>query len=132
MHDDWHLERAVAAIRSAAEVPGEPAVADALAAAIAKQQARERVAARMREQEETEAARRQEEEAVISTLRVELRALRSTDPGMTLLNAVEYITPHPAHRIDLYKCCHAEDQSIGTAKDLALLERRARVEGFQV
>jgi hypothetical protein len=37
MHDDWHLERAVAAIRSAAQVPGEPAVAAALAAAIANQ-----------------------------------------------------------------------------------------------
>jgi hypothetical protein len=32
MHDDWHLERAVAAIRSAAKVPSNPAVADALAA----------------------------------------------------------------------------------------------------
>jgi hypothetical protein len=28
--------------------------------------------------------------------------------------------------------CHAEDQSIGAAKDLASLERRAQAEGFQV
>jgi hypothetical protein len=109
--------------------PGEPAVADALAAAIAKQEARERVVARKRKQEGTEAARRQEEEAVISALRVELRALRSPDPGMSLLTAVEYITPHPANSIDLYKCCHAEDQSVGA--DLALLNRRAEAEGFQ-
>lgn len=85
MHDDWHLGRVVAAIRSAAELPGESSVADALAAVIAKQQERERVTARKRKQEETEAARRQEEEAVISGLRVELRALRATDPGMGLL-----------------------------------------------
>jgi hypothetical protein len=80
MHDDWHLERAVAAIRSAAEVPGNPAVAGALAAAIAKQHGRVRVAARKRKQEETEAAHRHEEEAVVSGLQVELRVLRSTDP----------------------------------------------------
>ena len=68
MHGDWHLDRVVSAIRSAAKVPGEPAVADALAAAIANQQGRERVAARKLKEEETEAARRQEEEAVISGL----------------------------------------------------------------
>jgi hypothetical protein len=146
MHDDWHLERAVAAIRSAAEVSGEPTVA-ALAAAIAKQHGRERVAARKRKQEETDAAHRHEEEAVISALRVELQALCQTDPGMSLLTAVEYITSGPARRIALYKRCGAEDQIIGgmgqddawfskiassVAKDLALLERRARAEGFQV
>ncbi len=84
MHDDWHLDRVVSAIRSAAEIPGKPAVADALAAAIARQEARERVA-RKREQEETEAARRQEEEAEISGLRDELRALCANDPGISLL-----------------------------------------------
>jgi hypothetical protein len=64
----------------------------------------------------------------------ELRALCATDTGMSLLTAVEYITPHPAHRIALYiyRGCHAEDQSIGAAKDLAFLERRAKSEGFQV
>ena len=149
MHDDWHLDRVVSAIRSAAQVPGKPAVADALAAAIAKQEERERVAARKRKQEETEAARRQEEEAVISGLEVELRALRATDPGMSLLTAVEYVTSDPALRIALYRRCSPEDRSIrsggmgqddpgllkiasSVAKDLALLERRAKAEGFQV
>jgi hypothetical protein len=104
MHDDWHQDRVVTAVRLAAEVPGNPEVADALAAAISSQQARERVAARRRKQEEMEAAHRRQEEAVLTELQVELRALRSTDP----------------------------DQSIGAAKDLALLERRAQAEGFQV
>jgi hypothetical protein len=147
MHDDWHLDRVVSAIRSAAQIPGKPGVADALAAAIAKQQAREKGVARKRKQEETEAAHREEEEAVISGLRVELRALRTTDPGMSLLTAVEFITSDPARRIALYRRCSAEDQSISgmgkddarfskiapsVARDLALLERRAKAEGFQV
>jgi hypothetical protein len=101
MHDDWHLERAVAAIRSAAEVPGNPAVADALAVAIAKKERWDRVAARERKQEQAEAARRQEEDALVSLLEVVLRALCTTDPGMILLTAVEYITPDPAHRVAL-------------------------------
>jgi hypothetical protein len=99
MHDDWRLGRVVSAIRSAAEVPGEPEAADALAVAIAKQHGRERVAARKRKQEETDAAHRHEEEAVLSGLEVELRALQASDPGMSLLTAVEYITPDPPHRI---------------------------------
>ena len=76
--------------------------------------------------------RREEEAAVISELRAELRALCATDPATTLLMAVEYVTPHPAHRIVLYRRCHAEDQSIGAATDLSLLERRAKAEGFQI
>jgi hypothetical protein len=83
MHDDWHLDRVVSAIRSAAQVPGKPAVANALAAAIAKQEETERAVARKRKQEETEAAHRQEEEGLISGLETELRELRATDPGMT-------------------------------------------------
>jgi plasmid replication initiation protein len=144
--DDWHLDRVVLAIRSAAQSRGEPGVADALAAAIAKQEGRERALAQKPEQEETEAARWQEEETVISGLRVELRALRDTDPGMSLLNAVEYVTADPAHRIALYRRC-AEDRSVNgmgqdaprlleiassVAKDLVLLERRAKAEGFRV
>ena len=35
-------------------------------------------------------------------------------------------------RVQCSHVCHAEDQSIGAAKDLALLERRAQAEGFQV
>ena len=146
---DWHLDRVLSAIRSAAEDPGTSAVANALAAAIAKQNARDRVAAFRRQQEETEAAGRQGEEAIISGLEVELRALRATDPGMSLLTATEYITSDPAARIVLYRRCNVENRSIGSsgtgqddpglstiawsvAKDLALLERRARSEGFQI
>jgi hypothetical protein len=146
---DWHLERVVSAIRSAAEDPGTSAISNALAAAIAKQNARDRVAACKRKQEETEAAGRQEEETMISGLEVELRVLRATDPGMDLLTAVEYITSDPAARIALYRRSNPENRSIGAkstgqedpglstigrsvSKDLALLERRARSEGFQV
>jgi hypothetical protein len=146
---DWHLDRVLSAIRSAAEDPGTLGVANALAVAIARQNARDRVAARKRKQEETEAAGRQEEEAMISGLEVELRALRATDPGMDLLTAVEYVTSDPAHRITLYRLCNAEDRSVRSsgigegdsqsikidslaAGDLALLQRRARAEGFHV
>jgi hypothetical protein len=41
IHYDWHLDRVVAAIRSAAQDPEKPAVADPLAAAIGRQQGRE-------------------------------------------------------------------------------------------
>jgi len=95
------------------------------------------------------AARRQEEEAVLSALEVQLRTLRFTDPGMSLLDAVEYTTCDPALRIALYRCCSAEDGSIrsngvaqedphrlkiasSSAMDLAFLERRAKAEGFQI
>jgi hypothetical protein len=81
MHDDWHLDRAVSAIRSAAQIAGTPAVVDALAVAIGRQQGRERVLARRREQDLAEAARRQEEVAVMSALGVEPRELRDTDPA---------------------------------------------------
>ena len=146
---DWHLDRLLSGIRTAAEDPGTSAVANALAAAIAKQNARDRVAACKRKQEETEAAARQEEAAMISALEVELQALRATDLGMGLITAVEYITSDPAARILLYRRCNAENRGIGSsgtgqddpglstigrsaAKDLALLERRARSEGFQI
>jgi hypothetical protein len=129
MHGDWHLDDVVSAIRSAAQVPRR--VADALAVAIASKQARERLAARKRRREEAEIKRRQEEEDVVSELQVELQAMRASDPGMSLLTAVEYITFDPDRRIALYRGCHAEDQSVGDAKDLAFLERRARAEGFK-
>jgi hypothetical protein len=112
MHCDWHLERVVATIRSAAEVPGTPGVATAFVAAIAKQQVRDWAVARRRKQQELEAIGRQEEEAMIFGLEVELRRLRSTNPGMSLFTAVEYITSHPVHRIALYRSCHADDESI--------------------
>jgi hypothetical protein len=110
MHDDWHLNRVVSAIRSAAQARGDTAVADALAAAIGRQQGRERVLACKRKQEEQEAACRQEEEAVISGLQVELRMLQASDPRMDLLTAVEFITSDPAHRVALYSRCIAGDR----------------------
>jgi hypothetical protein len=126
MHDDWHLERAVAAIRSAAQDPGNPEVADALAAAIASRQARARVAARKRKQEETEAARQREEEAAVSGLQVELRTLCATGPAMTLLTTVEYVTPDPGLRLSLYRRCCADDQSTrGMGEDDARLSKIA-------
>ena len=54
MHDDWHLDRAVSAIGSAAQSPAKPEVGDALAAAIGRQHGRERVLARKRKQDEEE------------------------------------------------------------------------------
>jgi hypothetical protein len=139
----------VSAIRSAAQDPDKPEVADALAAAIAKQQERERVVARKRKQDEEEAAGRQEEEAVVSALQVELQALQTSDPRMSLLTAVEFITSDPAHRVALYSRCIPEDRSIqpggvaqddacplkiaaSVANDLAFLKRRAMAEGFQI
>ena len=147
IHYDWHVGRVVAAIRSAAQDPEKPAIADSLAAAIAKQQARERVAARNRKRQELETACRHEEAAVVSGLEVELRTLLATDPGMSLLDAVEYATPDPDRRIALYGRCSADEPNFNgmgqddpcllkiaasVAKDLALLEHRANAEGFQV
>jgi hypothetical protein len=48
MRDDWHLDRVLASLRTAVQDPKKPAIADALAAAVANQQGRERVAARNR------------------------------------------------------------------------------------
>jgi hypothetical protein len=88
-----------------------------------------------------------EEEAVVLVLQVGLQALRATDPGMSLLDALEYTTCDPDRRIALYGRCSGEDLSAdgrvqgdprvlkiasSSALDLALLERRAKAEGFQV
>jgi hypothetical protein len=65
---------------------------------------------------------------------------------MSLLTAVEYITSDPARRIGLYRlfssCTRSEFGGMGqdgvvnidssVVKDLDLLERRARAEGFRV
>jgi hypothetical protein len=145
LFNDWHLDRVLSAIRSAAEDPATSVVTNALATAIAKQNARDRVAARKRKQEETEAAGRQEEEAMISGLELELRALRATDPGMSLLDAVEYTTSDHERRIALFTRCSAKDRGLNgmaqddprlktassSAVDLALLKRRAIAEGFR-
>jgi hypothetical protein len=149
IHYDWHLDGVVAAIRLAAQAPGNAAIANALAAAIAKQQGRERLVARKRKQDEEEVALWQEEEAVMTGLQVELQALRGTDPGMSLLDAVEYVTSDPGQRIALYRLCSPEDRNIrfsgmgqddhrpleivsSVANDLAFLQRRAEAEGFKV
>ena len=144
LHSDWHLDRVASAIRSTVEVSGEPAVADVLAAALANQDARERVASRKRRQEEMKAKMRLEEEFALSGLQVELRTLRASDPGMSLLTAVEYITSDAGHQVVLYRRCSLEDWDIGSSsvgygnaylsacRDLALLDRRARAEGHQV
>jgi hypothetical protein len=87
MHDAWHLDRVVSAIRSAAQDPQKPANADALVAAVARPEGKERVEDRRPKQGKKEAARQREEEAVVAGLEGELRVLRSTDPGMTLLNS---------------------------------------------
>jgi hypothetical protein len=50
-HDDWHLERAVAAIGLAAQARGDTAVADALAVAIATRQVRGRAVGRRLKEE---------------------------------------------------------------------------------
>jgi hypothetical protein len=102
--------------------------------------------ARKCKRDEEEVTRRQEEEAVVSALEVELRALLVIDRGMSLLDAMEYTTSDPAHRISLYRRC-AEDRIVhdmgqddhrlfgiasSVALDLALLERRAAAKGFQI
>jgi hypothetical protein len=122
MHDDWHLERVVSAISLAAQSTSESGVADALAAAIGRQQQREQVLARKRQQEEAETAHRQEVEALVSGLMVELRKLRDTDLGMSLLEAVEYTAPDPDRRLALYGRCSAEGWSAtGMDQDNGLL-----------
>jgi hypothetical protein len=95
---------------------------------------------------EEEAARRQEEEALVSGLQVELRVLQASDPGMSLLDAVEFVTSDPGQRIALYRFCSPEDRNIRfngmgqddscplkiVGNDVAFLKRRAMAEGFQV
>jgi hypothetical protein len=149
IHYDWHLDRVLAAIRTAVQDTENPAIANALAAAIGRQQGRDRLVARKCKRDEEEAARRQEEETVISRLELELQALQASDPPMSLLTAVEFITSDPAHRVALYSRCIPEQRSIlsgGVAqdgacllkiaspvdKDLAFLQRRAAAEGFQM
>jgi hypothetical protein len=144
LHSDWHLDGVVSAIGLTVEVPGRRAVADVFAAALAKQEARERVASRKRRQEEMKATSRLEEEVVMSGLQIELRALRATDPAMSLLTAVEYITSDAGCQAVLYRRCSREERGIGSScmgqdnhrlsasRDLALLDRRARAEGHQV
>jgi hypothetical protein len=64
-----------------------------------------------RERAEMDATCRQEEEAELLGLEVKLRLLRADEPGVTLLTAVEFVTPDPAHRVSLYRRCVADDPS---------------------
>ena len=142
MQNDWHLDRVLAAIRTALQDTENPAISNALAAAIAKQQDRVRAEDRRRTHEEREAGHRCEEEMTIADLQAELVALRSSDPGISLLDGVEYITAHPGHRLLLYRRGSADGSNTspdgtgrsgsGVANDLALLERRAMAQGFQI
>jgi hypothetical protein len=61
----------------------------------------------------------------MSGLDVDIRMLRATGPGMSLLDAVEYTTPDPNAGL-------LSMDAASSAMDLALLERRAKAEGFQV
>jgi hypothetical protein len=90
MHDEWHFGRAVSAVKSAPQFPGESAVADALSAAVDRREARER--GPQAETGRDGGEQRREKEVVITRLQPELIAPRDTDPGMSLLPAVEYIT----------------------------------------
>ena len=80
----------------------------------------------------------------MSGLQSELRARRTTDPRMSLLTAVEYVTSDAGRQVVLYRRCGLEDWGIGcslmgqdnprlsASRDLALLDRRARAEGHQI
>ena len=141
-YHDWHQDRAVAAIKAAACRNGDSAVANALEAAVVRQQAMEQGLVQRRRREEAEAARRREEENVIVGQQAELVALRAIVPGMSLLTAVEYITADPGQRFTLYRsCCGADRDTMpgdwpsdgsSAANDLALLGRRAKAEGFRI
>jgi hypothetical protein len=142
MQNDWYLDRVLAAIRTAVQDTENPVIANALTAVIAKQQYRVRAEDRKHRRDEMEAAQRGEQESVITGLQAELVALRSSDPGISLLDGVEYITAHPGHRLLLYRRASADGSNTspdgtgrsgsGVANDLALLERRAMAEGFQI
>jgi hypothetical protein len=99
------LDRVVSAIRSAANPSATQNSLMLSRRRLPNSIAGSGVLARKREQEETEAARRQEERASVSGLEVELRTLRATDPDMSLLDAVKYITPDRARRLALYGRC---------------------------
>ena len=141
-YTDWHIDRVVDAIRRAAACPNEPAVADALAAAVAKQQTKKQLIARRQRQKEVEAAQRRERQAVMAALQAELAVLMSSASDLPLLEAVEFVTLDPGDRLALYRSFEnsvhdTEDDSLPrrsptSASHLALLERRAEAEGVQI
>jgi hypothetical protein len=73
-----------------------------------KERDRQRTAARKLQKAELDATRRQEEEAELLGLEVELRMLRADAPDISLLIAVEFVSPDPAHRIALYRLSIAD------------------------
>jgi hypothetical protein len=130
----------VEAIRLAASCPDTPEIADAIAADVARQEAKAALAARRRQKEEAEAAQRRRSEAEMSGLEAELAVLMAGDPDMCLLDAVELVTSDPGDRLALYRALMEFEQNAGAtcdsrhsfkrAIDLVLLERRAAAEGF--
>jgi hypothetical protein len=139
-HIDWHPERVVEAIRLAASCSDKPEIADAISADVARQEAKEALAARRRQKEEAEAAHRRRREAEMNVLEAELAVLMAGDPDMCLLDAVELVTYDPGERLALYRALMEFEQNAGAtcasrhsftrAIDLVLLERRAAAEGF--
>jgi hypothetical protein len=68
----------------------------------------------------------------------ELTALIASAPDMSLLDGVEFITPDPGDRLELYRSFRNSENDAGAdhgftvAGDLALLHRRAVADGFDV
>jgi hypothetical protein len=126
-----------AAIKSAVACPDNPAIADAFQMAVARQQTKVLLAERRRRQEEIEAAKRGTRQAVVGVLKAELTALMASDSEMPLLDAVEFVTPDPGDRLELYRSFKNSEHDTGVdhistvASDVALLERRAAAEGFR-
>jgi hypothetical protein len=68
-HSDWHRDRLVEAIRSAALCRDNAVIADCVATAVAKQRAKELSAERRRRHEEAEAVQRRRREAEMCGLK---------------------------------------------------------------
>jgi hypothetical protein len=116
------------------------AVADAFRKAVARQEAKERLAERRRQKEEVEAALRGACQAEVDGLKADLAALISQDLDMPLLDAIEFVTHHPGHRVALYLSSRNPEHDAGpdqvpydrftAANELGLLKLRAEAEGF--
>jgi hypothetical protein len=79
---EWHRDRVVGAIRSAVADPDNPAATDAFRKAVARQEAKRRLAERRRQKEEVEAALRGASKAVVEGLKAELTAMMENDHDM--------------------------------------------------
>jgi hypothetical protein len=133
---DWHRDRVVEAIRFAVASPDNPEAAGAFEKAVARQEAKERLAECRRQKEEVEAALRRRREAELDGLKADLAALMASDPDMPIMDAIEFVTPDPGDRLELYrsfrdsKHVNGPDHNSTVAGDLALLNRRAVAEGL--